>query len=121
MKKPLSEADPSELDVGGDSQDELFGALADARRRFVLRYLGRVDGPVAVTELTSELVAWEVERPVADRSGDDRDAIGLSLLHVHLPKMDDAGLVSYDAGRRTVARADRTAEARSTLRAIALG
>lgn len=90
------------FEVGGDHQDELFEVLAHARRRFTIQYLQTVETPLTVDELTTELVAWEDRRTEGDQSRDDRTGIRISLVHSHLPKMADAGVVTYEATRQTV-------------------
>lgn len=100
---------------GPDRRDALFDVLSDPRRRVALQHLRRVDEPVSVSELTTELTAWEARQPVADRSGGDADDIEAALVHVHLPKMDEAGVVDYDAARRTVAPTDHAAEVQAHL------
>lgn len=119
MENRHSGPDPSAFDVGGDRQDELFDVLSHPARRFTLRYLQTADVPLEVSELATELVAWEVERPVSDRTSEDRDAIEVSLLHSHLPKMAAAGLVRYDTARKTVSLADRTDEVQAHLQTMA--
>lgn len=99
-------------------QDELFEVLYHPRRRFTLQYLQIVETPISVGELTTELVAWAAEQPAADHSGADGDTIEVELVHCHLPKMADAGVVRYDATRKTVALADRTDEVWAHLQAM---
>lgn len=106
MSEPTAGPGPRSLDVGGARADELFAVLADPHRRFTLQYLRTVDPPLAVEELASELVAWEASRPPARRSGRDREAIEIALVHHHLPKLADAGLVSFDVADRTVRLGD---------------
>lgn len=119
MRERRDSADRSAFAVGGVHQDELFDALAHSHRRFTLGYLRTGEPPLSVRELTTELATWEGQRPVDDRSGgSDRDAIGISLVHNHLPKMVEAGLVTHDAMAKTVALADRADEGRAYLRAM---
>ncbi|WP_225335557.1 DUF7344 domain-containing protein [Halomicrobium urmianum] len=114
-----SEADAPEIDVGGDRQDGLFDVLSDPQRRFALQYLRGASGSVTVGELVTELVAWEVGRPVSERTSVDRSAVEIALVHTHLPKLAEAGLVSYDAAEGSVALADRTDEVRAQLEVMA--
>ena len=119
MGRKFSEANMSEFDVGGDRQDELFDVLSHSRRRFLLAFLQNAETPVSVEELTTELVTWEAQQPVPDRSGAERDASEISLVHNHLPKMAEAGLIRYDYTRRTVALGDRTDEVQAHLQPLA--
>ena len=106
------------FEVGGDHQDELFRVLAHPRRRFTLQYLQTVETPLTIDELTTELGAWEDHRTGTDQSRDDRTGIRISLVHSHLPKMADAGVVTYDATRQTVMLADGADEVYTHLQAM---
>ena len=119
MTNRASRTDLSEFDAERDHQDELFEVLSDSRRRVLFHSLQAADMPISVEELTTELVAWEAQRPVSDRSGDERDTIEISLVHNHLPKMAEAGFVRYDDTQRTVTLADRTDEVRTHLETMA--
>ena len=119
MAHGFSGANVTEFDVGGDRQDEFFDVLSDSRRRFMLAFLQSAEMPVSVEELATELVAGEAQQPVPDRSDADRDAIEISLMHNHLPKMAEAGLIRYDDTRRTVTLADRTDEVRAHFQLLA--
>jgi len=88
--------------------DEAFELLAHSRRRELMRCL--LEGPDRtwhVASLATEVVArggtWAGSPEVRD--------VVVSLHHVHLPKLDDAGLLSYDSRTRTVADVDGEAVA----------
>lgn len=85
----------------GISTDELFELLANERRRIVVAYLLGRDGPVAVEEVVDHVVA-EIESSVGRAERDPRVSVGVSLHHVHLPKLDDAGAIEYDPQRQLV-------------------
>jgi len=70
-----------------------FEALADSRRQFVLWYLSQRSDTVLIDELAEQLARW-CEKPQAH--------IRLSLYHVQLPKLADAGLIRYDTEQETV-------------------
>lgn len=119
MTNQLSETVLSGFDAGGDQQDELFEVLSHPHRRAILHYLHNSDTPASVRDLTAELVTWTERRTASDRTGDDRDVVEGALVHNHLPRMAEAGLVSYDDARQTVTLADRTAEVRAHLETMA--
>lgn len=85
--------------------DALFDVLSIERRRIVLGYLLRQDGPVEVEELIDHVVA-ESQSTDDTQSDDVRLQVFLNLHHVHLPKMDDVGLADYDRDRETVELTD---------------
>lgn len=108
-------ANTAEADVGGERQDELFDVLSDRRRRSILGSLGNAETPISVAALATELASGEAHGSAPDRSDDRGEAIKVSLLHTHLPKMAAAGVVRYDDTRQTVSLGDRTEEARAHL------
>jgi hypothetical protein len=83
-----------------ESTDELLRLVSDRRRRAVLNHLRENgDGAVTVDELVDGIPADGFG------SADERTArarVELQLRHVHLPKLDAAGIVEYDAGSATV-------------------
>jgi hypothetical protein len=77
--------------------DDLFAALASERRRRVLEYFEASDRTTAtLTELTDHLAECEAD------AGRSRERIRLRLHHTDLPKLDESGLITYDAARATV-------------------
>lgn len=87
------------------STDALFDVLSDATRRTVLFHL-RQHGAATLDELVD--VLWEVGE--YDASDVDRDHVSILLTHVHLPKLEDAGLVTHDRARGVVEVAGLSAE-----------
>lgn len=86
--------------TGKQSTEELLEILAEPRRRFVLSYLAR-NGSASLYELSARLA--EVE----DESADDcPDSLTTQLYHVHLPKLEEAGLVDYDPVNHSVEPVD---------------
>lgn len=76
------------------SVDSLFDALSDRRRRSVVRCLmRRTDRAVDLETLDARLCR--------DASADPGD-FEVPLRHVHLPKLDDVGIVAYDEDDGTV-------------------
>jgi hypothetical protein len=84
--------------VGGEtSRDELFRALAHARRRRVLAYLRAERRTVPVEQVVDHLAQAGPDALVSRRE------IETSLYHVHLPKLIDVGLVAWDDPDRQAA------------------
>jgi|GEM_PF-539049 len=77
---------------GVSDPDAALDALADRRRRSVVERVARVDEPIELDDLADR---------VAD-SDDDRDDVAIDLHHRHLPKLDDAGFLTYDAEDRRI-------------------
>lgn len=77
-----------------DLNDLLFTLLAASERRQILRHLLTRQSPVHVTELADVLVqAQSIPGGVVDT---EREAhASIILLHTHLPKLVEAGIVEY--------------------------
>lgn len=75
--------------------DEVFALLQRRERREVIELLQDVEGPVELATL-AEHVAPDGVDGAADRG------TVVSLVHVHLPRLADAGFVKYDREVRTV-------------------
>lgn len=82
------------------SEERLFDLLGNERRRSCLQCLIGLEGAIPVQDLANQ-VATSVSGE--DRSASDiRDSVYISLCQNHLPKLDDAGVVEYDSGEKTV-------------------
>ena len=116
--RPLDPA-LSEFDVGDDQRDGLFDVLSHSYRRFILQYLQTAGTPLSVNEVATELVAWQNPLAAADQLSDGRATpVEISLVHSHLPKMAEVGLIRYDETRQTVTLGDRTEEVQAHLQAM---
>lgn len=91
--------------VGDDAEfwDDLLPHIADTRRQRLLGILSNADERVPVDTVATKLLVREV---TADEdkvvSTDGFDALRSDLYHVHLPKLDDCGLVEWNRGNETV-------------------
>lgn len=84
----------------------------DSRRRYAVAALVEREAPVALRDLAAAVAAAECETPPDDVPSDRVDEVATALHHVHAPKLDDAGLVDYDAEANVVVRT-RTEELES--------
>ncbi|MFB6185096.1 MAG: ArsR family transcriptional regulator [Haloarculaceae archaeon] len=74
--------------------DSVYRVLTDRRRRRAV---------VALDEHEPSATVDELCRWLRDGEGDDGGAdVGVELHHVHLPKLVDAGVVTYDGDRVTL-------------------
>lgn len=96
----------ADLSLGIDKQlGELFQVLESPRRRLVLSHLAGISSPASVDTLVTVLRRWE-RRQQATEEPPPREALRTSLHHVHLPMLDEAGLVDYRPGPALVEPAD---------------
>lgn len=84
------------------SQDVAFEMLSCRRRRYVVHYLKRHDGETALRKLVTRLAAWENHVAVTDVTHEQRMRVYTALRQSHLPKLNESGIVAFDADRGTV-------------------
>ena len=84
------------------TEDEVFDVLSSRRRRYALHMIKGRDEAVELGDVAEQVAAWEYGEDVADVSYDERKRVYTALQQSHLPKMDDAGVVSFDKNRGVV-------------------
>jgi hypothetical protein len=77
------------------TQDVVFDILSRARRRYVLFVL-KVEGPMELTELAEHIAARENDVEIEELTKQQRKRVYVSLYQTHVPKLEEAGLVTYD-------------------------
>lgn len=88
------------------SRETVFEVLENRRRRYALHYLKQEDGEVDLGPLAERVAAWETDTPLEELQRDARQRVYVSLLQVHLPAMQQAGLVEFDDEARVVQLTD---------------
>lgn len=80
------------------SLDTILSLLANHQRREVLQYLIEApDGSCSLDECVDHLVKQREKR---NGNGDEHDQVKTPLCHIHIPKLEDAGVVEYDPRSR---------------------
>lgn len=77
-----------------EQRSALFSALSQRRRRIVCYHL-RETGRADLRTLADTVSGWLAVGPGPDDSV-DHESVRVDLHHVHLPKLDDSGLIDYD-------------------------
>lgn len=80
--------------IGGLSESDYHELFAAERRRTTLAILADRTDPIDLENLAAAVATREHDAGLPDDEAVDR--VAASLYHVHLPKMDGAGLVDYD-------------------------
>lgn len=83
-------------------QDVVFDILSSARRRYAISILNQRAKPMQLTELAEEIAALEMDCAVDELTKQQRKRVYVSLYQTHVPKMEEVGIVSYDADDGTV-------------------
>jgi len=81
--------------------DQFYSALAAAHRRRLLYYLLETEEST-VDEIATVLTGWEIPPTGTMQTPAERAEIRLQLLHNHLPRLADSGLIAYDRATGTV-------------------
>ncbi|MXV63832.1 hypothetical protein GS429_17540 [Natronorubrum sp. JWXQ-INN-674] len=92
------------------SQDVAFEMLSCQRRRYVLHYLKQSGGAAELRDIVERVAAWENDVSPAEVTYEQRTRVYTALRQSHLPKLDDGGVVSFDADRGTVVLTETASE-----------
>lgn len=83
------------------AEEQFYRALAAPPRRRLLYYLITEDDST-VEELATVLSGWKATTTGTMQTSADRSGIRLRLVHNHLPRLAEAGLIDYDSDDASV-------------------
>ena len=89
-------------DIDGPSEDEVFTALSNQRRRNVITYLKRHGDDAKVRDIAEQLAAWENDLDTAEVTYKQRKRVYTALHQSHLPKLAESGFIDYESDRGLV-------------------
>ncbi|QIO22515.1 hypothetical protein [Haloarcula sp. JP-L23] len=104
------QAHPADDSTDALSKGEIFDVLQNERRRYVLQYLRENGGPVTLGDLASHVASREYECESVDVSSAQRKRVYTTLQQTHLPRMDETGIVEYDADSGIISTTPQTNE-----------
>lgn len=81
------------------SQNKIFEVLSNERRRCALYYLQQQDDIVDLGDVVDHVTAWQYDQPISAIDSKTRTRVYSALHQVHLPKLEEAGLIEYDRER----------------------
>ncbi|MFC4247481.1 hypothetical protein ACFOZ7_10790 [Natribaculum luteum] len=90
------------------SKGEIFDLLRNQRRRYVVQYLKQDERPVELGDLAQQVAAWEYETTLEGVTPEQRKRVYTTLQQTHLPKMDQAGILTFDSDQGLIQSTDRT-------------
>ena len=95
------EEQKGELTGENDRVSELLDVLAKRRRRYAIYCLHTFETPMAVADVTDEIVRIEMDtEPTA--VPEVRKQIYTDLYHKHLPKLAEADIITFDTEENLV-------------------
>jgi hypothetical protein len=92
------------------SKGEIFDVLHNQRRRYVLQYLKRFEDPVSLSDLATQVAAWEYRTAVGEVTDEQKKRVYTTLQQTHLEKMARTGIVEYDDDENLVRATPQTEE-----------
>ncbi|WP_254523668.1 DUF7344 domain-containing protein [Natrinema caseinilyticum] len=81
--------------------DTLYELLSKSRRRYVLYYLLDSDR-ASIGGLTRQVAAWERDISIESVSEEQQKSVVVSLLHNHLPRLEEHDVVTVNRRRGDV-------------------
>jgi hypothetical protein len=82
--------------------DELFGLLADSRRRHAVAVLEAYGERLSLADVADEVASMEAGRPLPELSAETVLEVYCALYHTHVPLLERADVVCYDQQTDTV-------------------
>jgi len=92
----------------GPSRNEVFTALSNERRRYVIHYLNSNEPNARVRDIAEQLAAWENDIPIGEVTYKQRKRVYTALYQSHLLKLAKSGFIDYDRNRGIVSLADES-------------
>ncbi|WP_416840352.1 hypothetical protein [Haloferax sp. DFSO52] len=85
-------------DEGGLTKDEMFDLMSNHRRRYIIHHCKQEQDPISLSDLAEQVAAWEKDKSIAELESAERKTVYTSLQQTHLPRLERAGIVTYDDG-----------------------
>jgi hypothetical protein len=78
-------------------RDEAYDLLRNPRRRFAISHLEKRQQPVSLSEIAKHVASWENDQPVEELTDQQVKRVYVSIHQTHIPKLEESGIVEYDA------------------------
>lgn len=102
------------------SSDGVYESLSHPRRRYVCYLLGETDS-WSLTDLATRIAAWESDAPPRTITDPHKERVYVSLYHLHVPKLVELNVVTFDEVSDRISAGACAADARALLRGVAVG
>lgn len=114
---PSSESIPTDRRTPEDL-DAVFACLAHQRRRLLIECLSENPGPIVVEEVVRYISERDDVSTTDTLSNETPAELTITLLHSHLPKMADAGVIEVEHETNTIREGYRFDLATSLLEVV---
>ena len=79
-----------------EAKGELFDLLSNHRRRWTVHLCKQAGEPLELGDLAERIAAMEQDIDVSEISSAERKRVYTSLQQTHLPRMDEAGIITFE-------------------------
>ncbi|KAB1198160.1 MULTISPECIES: hypothetical protein [Haloferax] len=83
---------------GSLPKDEIFDLMSNHRRRYIIHHCKRENEPITLSDLAEQVAAWEKDKTIDELGSAERKTVYTSLQQTHLPRLERAGIITYDDG-----------------------
>jgi hypothetical protein len=97
--------------------DRVYEALAHSRRRY-LCYSLLADPEWTAIDLAGKIAAWEHGIAESDVTTEQAERVYVTLLHTHVPKLVEEGIVSFDPDTDRISAAENADQVLAALRGV---
>ncbi len=97
--------------------DHVYEALNHPRRRY-LCYTLLETTEWSLTNLAAKTAAWENEIPEHEVTTTQRERVYVSLVHAHVPRLVDEGVVAFDEDTETITAAENAEQVLTALQGM---
>ncbi|WP_193309658.1 hypothetical protein [Halorubrum halophilum] len=108
MTPQIAVEQDQQSDEAEPSRDDIFTALSNARRRWVIKYLNQNAPEARVRDIAEQLAAWENDLEVSEVTYKQRKRVYTALHQSHLPKLAASGFIEYESDRGLVSLTDES-------------
>ncbi|GAA0520473.1 hypothetical protein SAMN04488066_12617 [Halorubrum aquaticum] len=88
--------------VGTHELETVLDVCNHKHRRIVLATLADQEQPISINDLTNAIIKYNHHTPPTEAADETVTEVQISLHHLHLPKLAEAGFIRYDLERQVV-------------------
>jgi len=88
--------------MSGPNIDTVLDLCRDQHRRIVLAVLADQQRSLTVNDLRNAIIKHNHHTSITDAATELTTRVQIELVHVHIPKLEEAGVIEYDMDRQLV-------------------
>lgn len=96
--------------------DDVFEALGHSLRRYLVSTLVNGSNEATLSELSTKIASWELDKSENEVTDAERKSIYISLYHSHIPKLADLGVLDYEEQENIIVQAKNIEQVQAVLK-----